>query len=179
MLDYKTRRKGMLKKTVNDSRGFSILEVLLGITVFMIGMLGVIALNISSLKSNTFSGNMSEAVVIATGKLEELMAEDFDDLVDTDNDGTNQDLLPSGPPPGDGQDDDGGNFGLDDTGSGAGEADGFDLAVGKNGMYNVYWNVAVGEPLPNKTKIVNVIVEWSIKGNIRSANMSTIILEHN
>ncbi len=52
--------------------------MLLGITVFMIGMLGVTALNISSLKSNTFSGNMSEAVIIAGDKLEELMALDFD-----------------------------------------------------------------------------------------------------
>ncbi len=35
----------------------------------------------------------------------------------------------------------------------------------KRHVYNVYWNVAVGEPLPEKTKTVNVIVEWSIKGN--------------
>jgi len=171
----KRMHKNILAKKAGNSRGFSILEVLLGITVFMIGMLGVIALNISSLKSNTFSGNMSEAVVIAGGKLEELMAEDFDSLVDTDSDGTNQDpgnvgidTVSSG----------GSNFGLEHTGTGAGEADGFDLAVGKNGIYNVYWNVAVGEPLPDKTKIVNVIVEWSIKDKIRSANMSTIILDH-
>jgi len=185
--------KNILKTTANDCLGFSILEVLLGITVFMIGMLGVIALNISSLKSNTFSGNMSEAVVIAGGKLEELMALEFYDpacspsapecnpnwpLSDKDDDGTNEDLLPAGPPPGDGQDDDGGNFGLDDTGTGAGEADHWELGVGKNGIYNLYWNVAVGEPLPDRTKIVNVIVEWSIKDKIRSANMSTIILDH-
>jgi hypothetical protein len=165
----------ILEIKANNSRGFSILEILLGITVFMIGMLGVIALNISSLKSNTFSGNMSEAVVIASGKLEELMALDFDDLVDTDNDGTDQDLGNTG------SDTDafgGLNFGLEHTGTGAGEADGFDLAVGKNGMYNVYWNVAVGEPLSERTKIVNVIVEWYIKDKIRSANMSTIILDH-
>ena len=62
---------------VKNRRGFSLLEVLLGITVFMIGMLGVTALNISSLKSNTFSGNLSEAVMIAGDKLEELMAVDF------------------------------------------------------------------------------------------------------
>ena len=42
----------------SNSRGFSLLEVLLGVTVFMIGTLGVTALNISSLKSNAFSGNM-------------------------------------------------------------------------------------------------------------------------
>ena len=52
------------------------------------------------------------------------------------------------------------------------------MAIGKNGMYTVYWNVAVDEPLPDKTKTVNVIVEWDIKGVKRTMNMSTIILDH-
>jgi hypothetical protein len=175
--------KSFFKKTVCNSRGFSLLEVLLGITVFMIGMLGVTALNISSLKSSTFAGNMSEAVIIAGDRLEALMALPFDDADLNDSpspydDGTNEDLLPAGPPPGDGIDDDGGNFGLDDTGTGAGEADHWELGVGKNGMFTRYWNVAIGEPLPDKTKTVNVIVEWDIKGKIRRMNMSTIILDH-
>ena len=80
MQDYENNAvKNAVKIFCSNSRGFSLLEVLLGITVFMIGMLGVTALNISSLKSNTFSGNMSEAVIIAGDKIEELMALDFDD----------------------------------------------------------------------------------------------------
>ena len=46
-------------QAICNSRGFSLLEVLIGISVFMIGMLGVTALNISSLKSNTFAGHLS------------------------------------------------------------------------------------------------------------------------
>ena len=163
--------KKNLEQKNNNSRGFSLLEVLLGITVFMIGMLGITALNISSLKSNTFSGNMSEAVILAGDKIEELMASDFTlDVVDTDGDGTNQD------PTGVGSDTvGGGNFGLDDTGA---DADDSDTNVGKNGIYTVYWNVAVGEPMPEKTKQVNVIVEWSIKDVKRTMNMSTTILDH-
>jgi type IV pilus assembly protein PilV len=173
--------KKFFKKTVSSSKGFSLLEVLLGITVFMIGMLGVTALNISSLKSSTFAGNMSEAVIIAGDRIEKLMALDFDtDLIDPDGDGTNQDDDDDGlddDHPDDAATDIDGkpNFGLDDTGA---DADGSDLAIGKNGMYDVYWNVAVGEPLTDKTKTVNVIVEWDIKGNIRSMNMSTIIMNH-
>ncbi len=83
---------------MHDCRGFSLIEVLLGITIFMIGMLGVTALNISSLKSNTFSGNLSEATFIAATKIEELMAQDFDDsaseLFDVDNDGNCHRLYP-------------------------------------------------------------------------------------
>ena len=171
-------------KTVSNSKGFSLLEVLLGITVFMIGMLGVTALNISSLKSNTFSGNMSEAVVIAGDRLEVLMASAFDDLKDTDNDGSNQDLDKDGLDDDDPADDDAAardgkpNFGLDDTGTGAGEADDYDLGIGKNNIYNVYWNVAVGEPLPERTKKVNVIVEWYIKDQKRTMNLSTTIMDH-
>ena len=163
--------KIFLSKTVGNTKGFSLLEILFGITVFMIGMLGVTALNISSLKSNTFSGNMSEAVVIAGDRLEVLMASKFDgdDLKDTDGDGTDQDGND------DGQDDDGGNFGLDDAG---GDADHSDPDIGKNDIYDVYWNVAVGEPLPERTKKVNVIVEWYIKDQKRTMSMSTTVMDH-
>jgi hypothetical protein len=148
--------KKFLGNTVNNSKGFSLLEVLLGITVFMIGMLGVTALNISSLKSNTFSGNMSEAVILAGDRIEQLMTLDFDDadLLDSDGDGL---------------------AGLADTGA---AADRSDPDIGKNNMYTVYWNVAQDEPLPEKTKTVNVIVEWSIKDKKRTMNMGTVILEH-
>ena len=141
------------KKWPNNASGFSLLEVLLGITIFMIGMLGVTALNISSLKSNTFSGNMSEAVIIAGDRLERLLALEFDDpdLKDTDTDGA---------------------AGLDDIGA---NADNSDPGIGRNDMYNVYWNVEDGNPVPDKTKTVNVIVEWSIKDVKRRMNMSMII----
>jgi len=175
-----TMHKKILEQKNKNSRGFSLLEVLLGITVFMIGMLGITALNISSLKSNTFSGNMSEAVILAGDKIEELMASDFTlDVIDTDGDGTNQD------PTGVGSDTvGGGNFGLNNTECPkvppiVADADGCDSNVGKNGIYTVYWNVAVGEPMPEKTKQVNVIVEWSIKDVKRTMNMSTTILDHN
>lgn len=173
--------KHMQKKTipviVQNNRGFSLLEVLLGITVFMIGMLGVTALNISSLKSNTFSGNMSEAVIIAGDRIEKLMAMPFEDLQDTNGNGTDQDADDDGldddlATPG--THDDNPNFGLDDTGA---DADDSDPNIGKNSIFTVYWNVAVGEPLPEKTKTVNVIVEWYIKDVKRTMNIRTIILD--
>ena len=157
-------KKGILQ----NCRGFSLLEVLLGISVFMIGMLGVTALNISSLKSNTFSGNLSEATLLAAAKIEELMAADFDDIVDPDLDGTDQDTND------DGIDNDGGNFGLDDPRAGA---DGEDPFLGKKDMYTVYWNVAVSEPItvtPARTKTINVFVEWQVKDETRRINMSVI-----
>jgi len=134
-------RKKFIHSIVQNTKGFSLLEVLMGVTVFMIGMLGVTALNISSLKSNTFSGNMSEAVIIAGDRLEILMARDFGDASLTEGD----------------------------------HLDGLN-PVGRNKMYYVSWNVTDDEPLPEKTKTVNVIVEWSIKDVKRTMNMSTIIM---
>ena len=162
---------------MNDSRGFSLLEVLLGISVFMIGMLGVTALNISSLKSNTFSGNLSEATLIGATKIEEFMAMDFVDIQDGNLDGTGQDSNKNGI-----DDDDEGtvvdgiaNFGLDDIG--IGNTDGYEDGLGKNGIYTVYWNVAVSEPItvtPPRTKTINVIVEWKVKDEPRRINMEVV-----
>ena len=165
-------------KLIKNNSGFSLLEVLLGITVFMIGMLGVTALNISSLKSNTFSGNMSEATVIAADKLEEMLAIDYDDLVDgVDGDGgSNQDSDDDGLDDDDPADTDTAakdgkvNFGLDDIEA---EADYSEPGIGKNDIFDVYWNVAEDEPMPN-TKRVNVIVRWQIKGVWRQINMDLV-----
>ena len=163
---------------MKDCRGFSLIEVLLGISIFMIGMLGVTALNISSLKSNTFSGNLSEATLIAATKIEELMATDFDDIIEDplDNDGNCQDCTPivNRDVNDDGIDDGGNNFGLDDTGTGA---DHEETSLGKNGIYTVYWNVAENEPIsvsPQRTKIINVIVEWYVKDEPRRISMDVI-----
>ncbi len=180
------------KRLLLNNKGFSLLEVLLGITVFMIGMLGVTALNISSLKSNTYSGNLSEATLIASSKIEELMLMDFDDLdIDDDGDGYGGDAVSLGRDfDNDGLDDDDPddtdapatnkdgvlNFGLDDIGA---DADGEELGVGRNSMYDVYWNVADNEPLTIQTatpriKRINVIVRWEIKGVPRQISISTI-----
>ena len=178
------------KSVFNNSRGFSLLEVLLGVTVFMIGMLGVTALNISSLKSNTFAGNMSEAVFLASNQIEELLVIDFEDalLVDTDGDGQGpvQDTDDDGLDDDDPEDTDAPaaidgklNFGLDDCPACNGEAADFeDLGVGRNGLYRVYYNVAEGEPLAENTKTINIIVEWSIKGVVRRINMTTVRMDH-
>jgi type IV pilus assembly protein PilV len=179
-------QKKAYKNIFSNSRGFSLLEVLLGVTVFMIGMLGITALNISSLKSNTYSGNLSEATMIAADKIEELMSLEFTDDPDTtdnlledrpaDDDGgwtTEQDANENGI-----DDDDEGtnvdgvlNFGLDHNT--AATADHVEADQGKNDMYDVYWNVAEGEPF-DFCKRINVIVTWSVKDVPRQININTI-----
>ena len=178
-------QKKACKNIFSNSRGFSLLEVLLGVTVFMIGMIGITALNISSLKSNTYSGNLSEATMIAADKIEELMSLEYTDeaattdplLLDRDGDGTGQDDNNENGIDDDDEGtavDDWPNFGLDDNTQGAADhpfPD--DESLGKNDMYNVYWNVAEGEPF-DFCKRINVIVTWSIKEVPRQININTI-----
>lgn len=173
------------KNLMADSRGFSLIEVLLGISVFMIGMLGVTALNISSMKSTAFSGNLSEATLIGASKIEELMAQDFDDpaslLFDPDGDGTGQDEDDDGLDDDNPDDtdvgvahDDDTNFGLDDFGA---DADYNDTVVKNNMTYNIYWNVARSEPMsqgPERTRRITVIVEWFVKDEPRRISMTTV-----
>ena len=185
------RKRNKQARRLSPSSGFSLLEVLLGISVFMIGMLGVTALNISSLKSNTYSGNLSEATIVAASKLEELMDKDFADangifLTDLDCDGSGQDCSPyiNQDANFDGVDDDGGNFGLDDVSCPSGsinDADYCDTVIKNNITYNVYWNVAENEPISidpalgeQSSKMITVIVEWLVKDEPRRISMSTI-----
>ena len=167
------------ERTHRNNRGFSLLEVLLGLTVFMIGMMGVTALNISSLKANTFAGNMSEATILAASKIEQLMGLDFDDTLNKDDpddpDGTGADGTSNN-----GVDESGENFGLDDCPScvNGEDADHEELTVGRNGMYTIYWNVAEGEPTSADTKRINVIVVWDIKGVVRRMNINTIRMKN-
>jgi type IV pilus assembly protein PilV len=162
-------RKKRQKNIFSDSRGFSLLEVLLGMTIFMIGMLGVTALNISSLKSNTFSGNMSEAVILAGHKFEELMAADYDD----------PDLL-AGDHFQDTLDNTTGKPKVDADGLIVGDGgDDIPDLLGKNGIYRTSWTVTDDDPLPENNKTVNLTVEWSVKDVKRTISMSTIILDHN
>jgi hypothetical protein len=154
------------------------------------------------LKSNTFSGNLSEATLLAATKIEELMAEGFDDpasdLYDTDNDGNCHDIPAEhtcAPLPfknqdfdDDGVDDDGGNFGLDDIGfdddpTTDADADYGETLLGQNEMFTVYWNVAENEPISfnpdvadadQTTKTIRVIVVWSVKDEQRRISIDII-----
>jgi len=135
---------------MHAEKGFSLIEVLLGIAIFMIGMLGVAALQISAVQSNTFAGNLTEATYLAGSKIEELMTIDYDHLKLTET------------APADG------SSGLNDAFAAADYNS--DPPTGRNGLYQVYWNVAPEFPLPNM-KTVKVFVSWNVKGNAQQISM--------
>ena len=137
-----------------SNRGFSILEVLLAMAIFMAGMLGVTALQISSTKGAAFSGNLSEASFLASNKLEELMQASYADpirLVDKTGNGI---------------------AGLDDI---CPNADGgcSDPKVGRNSNFTVYWNVAVDAPISN-CKTIRIFCQWAVKNQTRTVEFNGI-----
>ncbi len=144
--------------------GFTLMEILIAIAILAFGLLAVATMQVSSIKRNSQAIGITEGITVAQDKIEEFIGLDYNhtDLSDTDNDGTTQDTAPD-----DGVDDDGGNFGLDNTtGAGTAAADHTD----SYGRYNIYWNVAVDEPI-NNIKTIRVIVQWTDRRATKSATV--------
>lgn len=58
--------------------GYTLLEVLIAMSIFMIGILAIATMQTSALKSNSTSGGFSEAVNAGQAWVEQIMAESFD-----------------------------------------------------------------------------------------------------
>jgi prepilin-type N-terminal cleavage/methylation domain-containing protein len=68
-----------IKKFNANSNGFSLLEAMISLAVFSIGILGVAAMQTSSVNSNTLAEDVQLNTVTAMAQIEELMATDFQD----------------------------------------------------------------------------------------------------
>lgn len=136
-----------------DNAGFSIVEVMIGIAVFSIGVLAIFSMQLSGVKGNSTARHYTEASTIGVDKIEALMALPYthDDLKDIKNDGV------------------AGLFNAT-----AGTADYSD--VDPSGQYTIFWNVA-DEDIIEHTKTVSVIIVWDGNGMKRSVSMQRIIPE--
>ena len=62
------------------NHGFTLLEVLIGIIILSVGLLGMAALTVGIINGNTFSKNSSTATTLAQDKMEELRAQNYSDV---------------------------------------------------------------------------------------------------
>jgi type IV pilus assembly protein PilV len=151
-------------KKGHNEKGFTLLEVIVAISVLTIGLLAVASMQVSAIRGNASAYGITEATSWAADQVEKLMVLPYDhsELVDTDGDGTDEDVN------GDGVDDDGGNFGLEDT-----TVNTADHQVTR-GKYTVYWNIAADVEADN-TKTVNVIVTWTDHGIQKRVSIRNIM----
>lgn len=155
--------------------GFTLVEVLIALVLFSVGILAVNAMQITSIGGNTKARRYTEAVNLASERMEALLALDFDDPELDDDDGaddgsdsgngTNQDA------DSDGDDDSGDNYGLDDT-AGADGSEVFD-------NYSVFWNIANDYPLTGgsangSVKTIRVIVTWQEGIGTKSVSLTNV-----
>lgn len=103
--------------------GFTLIEVIIGLCIFSIGIMAVYGMQLQSVQMNANARRLTEASSAARDVLERLKGLDYDsaDLKDTNADG---------------------QAGLDSIGEGA------DHSAG-----NVFWNIAVNSPVPNTKTI--------------------------
>jgi len=156
-------------KKVRKDEGYTLVEVLVALGILGFGLLAVATMQVTAIKTNAIARGMSQGVTLAQAKVEELMNLPYnhDDLKDKSPfNGSDQDLLPAtADGEGDGVDDDGDNFGLDDTTG----ADGSEV----NGRYTIYWNVAKDEPV-TASKTIRVIVTWTERGKSKRISLDFV-----
>ena len=73
-------------RTMNDKKGFTLIELMVAMVVLAFGILGFMFLQTRSIEGRVFSREMNRAVTIAQQHMEILMGTDFDDsLLSTGN----------------------------------------------------------------------------------------------
>jgi type IV pilus assembly protein PilV len=141
----------IIKKGHNE-KGFTLLEVIVAISILTIGLLAVASMQVSAIRGNASAYGITEATSWASDRIEKLTVLPYGhaDLQDTDGDGASglenaseaTDDNPNPPP--------------------------------THGKYKVYWNVAVDDTADG-TKTVNVIVTWADHGIQKRVSIRNII----
>lgn len=68
------------------AEGFTLVELLIAITIFSIGLLAIAAMQITSIRGNSKANIVTSATSVAEGVMEEILAWDSDNpIFDTDN----------------------------------------------------------------------------------------------
>ena len=109
-------------ESITRQNGFTLIEVMVAMAVFTIGILGLFGMQASAIKENLLANSITSSSAWAMDRVEQLLSQDYADLLDADNDGNSC-------------------GGLGDWGD---DADGEDISGTTEPIYNIYWNIARG-----------------------------------
>jgi len=146
----------------NTEQGFTLIEALVAMLILTIGILSLMTLHSTLVKRNSNSSHITQASTWATNEIETIISTPYDELEDTDLDGTDQDDDRNGVDEytADGSDT---SFGLDDL------TNPDMTSTSSDGAYTLYVNVAVDLPmLDSKTIRVHIQDNRGIMANIIS-----------
>ena len=84
--DHKKQRTEI--RAMQNDTGFTIIEVMIAISILAVGLLGVAAMQTSAIQVNSAAGQMTTRITWAQDKMEELMALPYTDTLLVDNNST-------------------------------------------------------------------------------------------
>lgn len=140
-----------------NQNGFTLVEVLVSMAIFAFGILAVINMQLLSSWTNTKSRYMTEGVVVAQGKIEELMGQPYSSILDDNGNGNSDQTVFL-------------DASLDDAGEGVAD---YSDPGNASTFYNLYWNVREDYPFDG-TKTVRVIVRWDEKGLAKTFSLDML-----
>ena len=158
MWDYKMKKTASLPtsgKVPIRQQGFTLIEVLIAISILTIGLLAVAKMQVSAIQGNYFSNNTTTALSLAQQKMEDLLGRAYTDadLADTQA-GNNANLTSL--------------VTIDHQ-----EPNVDEEGVSGSGIYHRVWNVADDTPITD-TKTITIIVTWTKGNNTHRVNLSCI-----
>lgn len=68
-----------MRAKLETEKGFTMIEVIIAISVLTIGILAVSSMQVSAIRGNSFAGRQSEGTTIALDRLEKLMSLSYGD----------------------------------------------------------------------------------------------------
>jgi len=135
-------------KLGHDDKGFTLLEVMIALLIFSVGIVALYGVQTQTIGQNYTARRITTASTWAAEKAEDLLTLTYKDLVDKDNDGV---------------------AGLADSTTAT--ADGSETSP--DGVYTLLWNVAVNTPI-HRTKTIRVIVTSQRAGTGRLVDMEYV-----
>jgi type IV pilus assembly protein PilV len=68
-----------MKHFPNDQKGFSLIEILIAMTIFAIGVLALAQMQVTAIRGNAFSSTTTDGTTLAQDRIERLMTTPYDD----------------------------------------------------------------------------------------------------